>query len=44
MGYFDGEWSITDMTNPQRPTIPAAPISLVTPKTTPGVAPVTAPK
>jgi hypothetical protein len=44
MGYFDREWSITDMTNPQQPTIPAAPISLVTPKTTPGVTPVTAPK
>ena len=43
MGYFNGEWSITDMTNPQQPTQPAAPVS-ITPKTTPGVTPVTAPK
>ena len=33
MGYFDGEWSITDMTNPQKPAQSTAPVSLITPKT-----------
>ena len=32
MGFFDGEWSITDMTNPQHPTFSTPTIA---PKTKP---------